>query len=141
RRGRNDLAVKLASYLERVGVAPLDSIERHGYVIPLAPRRGGVARDRVLLVGDAAGLADPLTAEGISNALLSGKLAARAILESNGAIERAAGVYRRSVHRRIERELFWARQLARLLHGRLTREQLFERFGHELTRAMAQVIA
>jgi flavin-dependent dehydrogenase len=37
-------------------------------------------RDRVLLVGDAGGFADPLTGEGIYGALLSGQAAARAIL-------------------------------------------------------------
>jgi flavin-dependent dehydrogenase len=38
-------------------------------------------RGRVLLVGDAAGLVDPLTGEGIHSALVSGQAAAAAILE------------------------------------------------------------
>jgi geranylgeranyl reductase family protein len=38
-------------------------------------------RGRVLLVGDAAGLVDPLTGEGIHSALISGQAAAAAILE------------------------------------------------------------
>jgi geranylgeranyl reductase family protein len=40
-----------------------------------------VPRGRVLLVGDAAGLVDPLTGEGIHSAVVSGQAAAAAILE------------------------------------------------------------
>ena len=40
-----------------------------------------VPRGRVLLVGDAAGLVDPLTGEGIHSAIVSGQAAAAAILE------------------------------------------------------------
>ena len=49
------------------------------------------ARDRVLLVGDAAGLVNPLQGEGIAQAMDSGRAAAAAIL---GGIDRAAGAYR-----------------------------------------------
>ena len=41
-----------------------------------------VPRGRVLLAGDAAGLVDPLTGEGIHSALVSGQAAAAAILET-----------------------------------------------------------
>jgi flavin-dependent dehydrogenase len=40
-----------------------------------------VPRGRVLLVGDAAGLVDPLTGEGIHSAIISGQAAAAAILD------------------------------------------------------------
>jgi flavin-dependent dehydrogenase len=50
------------------------------------------ARGRVLLVGDAAGLVNPLQGEGIAQAMLSGRSAAEAILGSPGA---AAERYRR----------------------------------------------
>jgi hypothetical protein len=49
------------------------------------------ARDRVLLVGDAAGLVNPLQGEGISQAMDSGRAAAHAIL---GGVDRAAHRYR-----------------------------------------------
>jgi geranylgeranyl reductase family protein len=49
------------------------------------------ARDRVLLVGDAAGLVNPLQGEGIAQAMDSGRAAAEAIL---GGVPRAAGDYR-----------------------------------------------
>ena len=49
------------------------------------------ARGRVLLVGDAAGLVNPMQGEGIAQAMASGRAAAVAIL---GGVERAAGHYR-----------------------------------------------
>jgi flavin-dependent dehydrogenase len=50
------------------------------------------ARDRTLLVGDAAGLVNPLQGEGIAPAMTSGRAAAEAILADPGC---AAGRYRR----------------------------------------------
>ena len=49
------------------------------------------AAGRVLLVGDAAGLVNPLQGEGISQAMSSGRWAAEAILQDQGG---AAGLYR-----------------------------------------------
>src|SRR5712692_6608763 len=72
-RGAINLHGQLEEYLRVIGLAP-QSMERHGFVIPVRPRAGPLARERMLLVGDAAGLADPVTAEGISFATQSGKL-------------------------------------------------------------------
>src|SRR2546426_9356241 len=74
-RGAINLHGQLEEYLRVIGLAP-QSMERHGFVIPVRPRAGPLARERMLLVGDAAGFADPVTAEGISFATQSGKLAA-----------------------------------------------------------------
>lgn len=49
-----------------------------------------VPRGRVLLAGDAAGLVDPLTGEGIHSAIVSGQAAAGAILESLPAAKQAS---------------------------------------------------
>jgi len=55
-----------------------------------------VPRVRVLLVGDAAGLVDPLTGEGIHSALVSGQAAAAAVLGSASG-ESVAEVYAREL--------------------------------------------
>jgi flavin-dependent dehydrogenase len=94
-----------------------------------------------MLVGDAAGLADPLTAEGISNALASGRLAAVAILAANGDAQRARADYLNALNSSILRDLAWARRLAKVLHHEFARDALFERFGAELARGMALSIA
>jgi geranylgeranyl reductase family protein len=88
----------LPAYLDHlVGIGLLD----RAAVSPLPRRLGGwlkmgmvgttPAAGRVLLVGDAAGLVNPLQGEGIAQAMTSGRSAAQAILHSPG---RAAARYR-----------------------------------------------
>lgn len=55
----------------------------HAYRLSARPRRR-VADAGVVLIGDAAGLADPVSGEGILAAVESGRLAARVILDANG---------------------------------------------------------
>lgn len=138
RRGSVQLRARLESYLQTAGIRPI-SMDVRGYVIPMRPRRGGFARGRVLLAGDAAGFADPVTAEGISLAMHSGRIAARAVLEHAGAraVERA---HDRMLRREIGAELRVARLVARLVYNRprLAR-RLFERSGVDLCEAMTSV--
>jgi flavin-dependent dehydrogenase len=68
-------------YIKRLSIEEIISEEQHGYQIPISPRKI-YGKGRVILAGDAAGLADPVVAEGISNALLSGKLAAEAVIKA-----------------------------------------------------------
>lgn len=70
------------------------------------------AGGRVLFAGDAACATDPLTGEGIAQALLTGRLAARAVAEAGaGEPRRAARTYERTV----AGELFADHRLAKLL--------------------------
>jgi flavin-dependent dehydrogenase len=133
------LAHELELYLARLSIEP-HAIERHGYVVPLQPRQEGPTRGPVWLLGDAAGLADPLTAEGISHAALSARLAARAIAERDD-LEASAKRYRALLDEHVLAELRWARRLARLLESRRTREWLFTHRGAALVHAMASVIS
>src|SRR5882672_3905039 len=50
-RGAINLHRQLEEYLRVIGLAP-QSLERHGFVIPVRPRAGPLARERMLLVGD-----------------------------------------------------------------------------------------
>jgi flavin-dependent dehydrogenase len=69
--------------------------------VPGAP----LVRGAALLAGDAAGLVDPLSGEGIQNAFASGRLAAEAVAESlSGAADDLSG-YQRAVEREIEADL------------------------------------
>lgn len=91
----------------------------------------------MLLAGDAAGLADPVTAEGISLALHSGRLAAEALLDPAGEPEER---YARAVQREIGSELRVARRLAGLLYRRPGAfEALFRRAGPALCEALTDV--
>ena len=62
----------------RVPVEQLTDIK--GHRLPMRPVGCSPAAGRVLLVGDAAGLVDPLSGDGIYEAFVSGKLAAETIL-------------------------------------------------------------
>jgi geranylgeranyl reductase family protein len=55
----------------------------HSYAVNASPRRR-IVDEGVLLIGDAAGLADPQSGEGIRQAIESGLLAAETIVASNG---------------------------------------------------------
>ena len=61
---------------------PLDRVESiRGHRLPLRKPDSVAARGRVLLVGDAAGLVDPLSGDGMYEAFVSARLATDAILE------------------------------------------------------------
>lgn len=115
-RGKVALGSALETYLHHVGIVPR-SAARHGYVIPLRPERPPFMRGRVMVVGDAAGLADPVTAEGISYAALSGRLAAEALIGAQLDEARAGAAYDTALRRHVLPELRAARMLARLVYG------------------------
>lgn len=74
---------------------------------------------RVFLVGDAAGLTEPLLGEGIHNAVASGQAAAAAIERDLSAGEPALGTFRRRM-RPILQDLRSCYRSARLFYGRPT---------------------
>ncbi|WBL35515.1 geranylgeranyl reductase family protein [Tepidiforma flava] len=111
---------QVAAYLRRLGLeaAPADIARGH----KIRFRRGAerIASDRVLLAGDAAGLADEFTQEGISYAIESGRIAARAALRAlAGAGPLAA--YQRDIDREVMPELRAARLIAHMFYGMLGR--------------------
>ena len=71
--------------------------------------------DGVFLIGDAAGVADPLSAEGVSQAIASGRDAAQAFIAAGGDTRRAGLDYERRM-RRFDRNEREARRM-RLLFG------------------------
>jgi geranylgeranyl reductase family protein len=84
----------LARVMDRYGI-DVRGQPTHGHPLPVYIRREPIATTRSLLVGDAAGLIDPFTGEGIRFAIKSGRLAAEAILA--GDLAR----YGRQVYRQI----------------------------------------
>ena len=88
---------------------------------PIPARLGEIefARGRALLVGDAAAAADPLTGEGIGQALQMGRMAARAIARG-GPPHSVAARYTRSAKSEFIADHGLARALSRVLaHERL----------------------
>ena len=87
-----------------------------------------LANGRVLFVGDAAGVVDPLTGEGIAQAIETGTLAAEAIV-AGGEPATVAARYRRSVSRALGRDLRFASMLQRLLRTPLGARAAIEAAG------------
>ncbi len=61
----------------------LDGVPIKGHPVPIFLKHEKIVTNRVLLVGDAAGLVDPFTGDGIRLAIKSGQLAAQSILADN----------------------------------------------------------
>lgn len=78
-------------------------------------RHAQVVSGRVLLVGDAAGLCDPLTGEGVRHALLSARLAADAIVPALQSGSASLQGYSAAIHETIVPELRTAMLLLRFL--------------------------
>jgi len=138
--GRGGLRRELDRYLAHTGLGGARCDVR-GWLIPTRPRQDGFARSGVLLTGDAAGLADPVTAEGISLALWSGRLAAESVLANADPL--AAGrAYERALAREILPELRLARAWGNVLyqHPRIA-GHLLRRIGQPLSRGMIEVVA
>jgi flavin-dependent dehydrogenase len=76
-------APKLREHLDRLcrehGVSGARLTEVRGYRLPVAEPSARLARGRTLVVGDAAGLVDPLSGDGIYEAFLSARFAADAV--------------------------------------------------------------
>ncbi len=72
------LQATLKRVMTRYGIS-LEGVPLHGHPIPIYSHREHLSTRRVALAGDAAGLVEPVTGEGIRLAIKSGRLAAEAI--------------------------------------------------------------
>jgi len=85
---------KLRAHLDRLarvhGVDPSQLESVRGHRLPMRELGAPAARGRVLLVGDAAGLVDPLSGDGMYEAFVSARLAADAIVAAAPATYEAA---------------------------------------------------
>jgi flavin-dependent dehydrogenase len=79
-----------AGHIPASATARLDDVKGHSYYLFDSTHLAHCEQDGILLVGDALGLAHPLTAEGILPSVLSGHLAAQAVLAGNPGSYRTA---------------------------------------------------
>jgi geranylgeranyl reductase family protein len=124
------------AYLARKGLDSGAEIRSfRGHLIPLGPQRETVfAVQEGLLVGDAAGLADPITGEGIYHALRQAQIASGVIARSltGGGGEMLA--YNGLLKEEFVADMRYARRLARFLYD-------FPRLSHPLVRANSRRVA
>lgn len=110
-RGKQPLLQKLKGQLSKFEI-DLSGCRPRAYPLSLFSGLEKLHQGRVLLVGDAAGLADPYTGEGIRHALFSGRIAAESIL-SNRIQD-----FSTTIHNEIGKDLLWAGRLARFFYAR-----------------------
>jgi geranylgeranyl reductase family protein len=106
----------LARFCRAYGIPESSLEDVRGHRLPLVHPRARFAKGRVALLGDAAGLVDPLSGDGIYEAFLSARLAAEAVLA--GDLER----YDRELRRTLSSQLAagWSAQVALDRFPRLT---------------------
>ncbi len=139
-RGKKDLKKYYRKYIEFLGINDIINEERHGAQIPLTPREDGFFKNNVLLVGDAAGFADPVTAEGISNAMYSGLIAASAIVEGHLNTAEVKKLYKLKLEEKLLPELKTGRILAEVFYRQKWLQKLIiKSYGEKFSDAMADI--
>ncbi len=136
------LHIWLDKYFDILGIQEKDILakEKHGYLIPLALKRGSCCSGRVLFAGDALGLADPITAEGISYAIESGQLAAAALIESKPESASVRQMYNEKLNG-LYKELNGAKFLSYFVFGpNWIRKFVFKHYGKRLSELMTDII-
>ncbi len=130
----------LKKYYEFLGITKILSEEKHGYIIPFHSKLKKFSYGRILLTGDVAGLADPVTAEGISYAITSGTYAANAIINGKENVETVCELFGFEI-KKILTELKYARYLAFFIYKLpLLRSFVFKMYGEKLSNLMTDVI-
>jgi geranylgeranyl reductase family protein len=110
------LRKRLESYMAQRGLG-LKGAAFYSHLLPsletAAWRKNRVAGEGWLAVGDAAGLVDPITGEGLYYALRSADLAAKALLAELGGLADRLQVYRRLLRRDFAADLEFGSRLAK----------------------------
>ena len=141
RRKRIPMQSYVHQYLELLNLAPILKMTQRGFTIPIRPRHSPLARGRILLAGDAAGLADPITAEGISQAMASGYFAAQALVQKSAESAQISALYQKSLESHLLKEIQISRFFANLLYFATPLSNwIFQRQGQRLCEIMTDVM-
>ena len=107
-------ARRFSDSLHLLGPAGLDGLPLLGHHLPSLTRRTRLANRGVLLVGDAAGLVEPFTGEGISSACHSAEIAAGCIRRALDSSSIDVSGYESSLRSELGPDLNWSRRLLAL---------------------------
>jgi geranylgeranyl reductase family protein len=126
---------------DTLGIKEVISEQMYGFQIPVSPRTDGFVKKNVFLVGDAAGFADPLSAEGISNAIFSGVMAAEALIEGGLDSKLSAEIYNEKLNESLVPELKTGVRLSKLFYeNEKIRNFLIKKYGNKICEAMTQIL-
>ncbi|MFQ3578734.1 MAG: NAD(P)/FAD-dependent oxidoreductase, partial [Bacteroidales bacterium] len=104
---------------ERFTDAELIETSAKGFPLPLAHIGRKLYANRLILTGDAAGLADPLTGEGVGNAIRSGRFAAEHIkncIKSNDFSKTFNRNYQKAILKSLKKEIQIFKFIRTLVH-------------------------
>ncbi len=112
----SSLRKRLEAFMQERGIA-WKGATFYSHVLPSLEtaswRKNRVAGDGWMAVGDAAGLVDPVTGEGLYYAIRSADLAAKALLSEIGGIADRLAAYRKMLRRDFAADLEFGSRLAR----------------------------
>lgn len=105
-----DMKGNMAAYVDLTGADP--DLKYKGQYLPFGDYKRVPGRDHIVLVGDAAGLVDPITGEGIALAMESGAMAAEAAHKAvtDGAPKTTFAHYLKAVkpiHKSLDQARLW----------------------------------
>lgn len=127
-------------YLKTIGIHQVLEEQAHGFIIPVTARTDGFVKGNVFLIGDVAGFADPVTAEGISNAIYSGFLVSEAIAESHMSLDKATALYQAKLEENLLPDLLTSLKLSKIFYKqKKLRNFLLKPFGGKVSDMMTDV--
>lgn len=127
-------------YMDDLGLDDIINIKKYGYNIPVKARKDGFYRDGVFLTGDAAGFADPVTAEGISNAILSGIKAGESIAANQESLPKAGAAYENWIATDLLPQLKTAEKLGHIFYQKKRfRNLVIKRYGNKFANTMTKI--
>ncbi len=112
-----DLASDLRAFVAEQGLDAWRAEGPFAFPVPAGPGRAEAAAPRVLFAGDAAGLVNPVTGEGICHALSSGRAAAESIAEALGSATSAESAYARRIETEVRPEVDALRGIGNALYA------------------------
>jgi geranylgeranyl reductase family protein len=141
KKGKINLKEYYRKYIETLGIKEIIKEDAHGFQIPIAPRTDGFVKNNVFLIGDSAGFAEPITAEGISNAILSGKYIAEALIESNLDRDLTEKKYIEKLNIKLLPELKSGAILSKFFyHKNPVRNYILDKYGQHFNNIMVDIL-
>jgi geranylgeranyl reductase family protein len=132
---------KLVNYLEKdCGIRVTETSSLKSWPIPVRVKRSRFHNGRVLVAGDAGGLTDPLTGEGIYYAVRSGKIAAECCHNYLVSKSPSLAPYSDMVNRELMPELLEANRIKFLFNTVPLRIHLFVRDSERAWRAFGKIL-
>jgi geranylgeranyl reductase family protein len=132
---------RLLKYLEmEFGIKVIETISLKSWPIPVRVKESVFHNRRVLVAGDAAGLTDPLTGEGIYYAVRSGILAARSCHAYLTGVSTSLESYTHAVNKELMQELLAANRIRDLFNIVPLRIHRFIRDSDRAWRAFGMIL-